>query len=144
MIPSAPFRAHPPPADRAAILRPLIAGLAARAEIMFAYLHGSFAEGLAYHDIDVAVHLAPDAASTDLFDYAAELSTELTRAVGQEVDVQVLNGAGLGFQHAVLQGEVLLVRDEEALADFIERVSIPYMEYAGLARQHLRELLAPW
>ncbi|MFQ5858394.1 MAG: nucleotidyltransferase domain-containing protein [Anaerolineae bacterium] len=115
--------------------------LEARAEIVFAYLHGSFTEGLPFHDIDVAVYLNPALAmTTDIFDYEMSLSVELTRAFRFLVDVHVLNGAPLGFQHSVLQGEALLVRDEDVLTDFIERVSLEYMDFAYLGRQYLLEV----
>jgi len=116
--------------------------LEARAEITFAYLHGSFAEGLPFHDVDVAVYLDPAYAMvTDIFDYEMNLSVELTRAIRFPVDVNVLNGAPLGFQHSVLQGEVLLVCDEDVLTDFIERVGLEYMDFAYLGHRYLLEVL---
>ncbi len=116
--------------------------LQARPEIAFAYLHGSFAEGLPYHDVDVSVYLDPSWAG-DVFDYEMTLSTELTQALRVMVDVHVLNGAPLGFCHSVLQGKVLFVRDEEMLADYIERVSLEYMDFEHLGRIYLREVLMP-
>lgn len=116
--------------------------LEAREEIVFAYLHGSFAEGLPFHDVDLAVYLDPALAmATDIFDYEMSLSVELTRSLRFPVDVHVLNGAPLGFQHNVLQGEVLLLRDEDELTDFIERVGLEYMDFAYLGRLYLLEVL---
>ena len=116
--------------------------LEAREEIVFAYLHGSFAEGLPVRDVDVAVHLDPAlAVATDIFDYEMSLSVELTRSLRFPVDVHVLNGAPLGFQHNLLQGEVLLLRDEDELTDFIERVGLEYMDFAYLGHQYLLEVL---
>jgi predicted nucleotidyltransferase len=116
--------------------------LEARAEIIFVYLHGSFAEGLPFHDVDVAVYLDPTYAMvTDIFDYEMDLSVELTRALRFPADLHVLNGAPLGFQHSVLQGEILLARDEDKLTDFIERVAIEYMDFAYLGRQYLLDVL---
>ena len=116
--------------------------LEAKSEIVFAYLHGSFAEGLPFHDVDVAVYLDPAFAMvTDIFDYEMSLSIELTRLLRFPVDVHVLNGAPLGFQHSVLQGEVLLVRDEDKLTDFIERVALEYMDFAYLGHRYLLEVL---
>ena len=110
--------------------------LEARAEIIFVYLHGSFAEGLPFHDVDVAVYLdLAYAMVTDIFDYEMSLSVELTRALRFPVDVHVLNSAPLGFQHSVLQGEVLLARDEDKLTDFIERVGFESMDFAKLGQR---------
>ena len=116
--------------------------LEAREEIVFAYLHGSFAEGLPFRDVDVAIYLDPTVAMTiDIFDYEMDLSVELTRTLRLPVDVHILNGASLGFQHSALQGEALLVRDEDKLTDFIERVAIEYMDFAYLGRRYLLEVL---
>ncbi|MFQ5610732.1 MAG: nucleotidyltransferase domain-containing protein [Anaerolineae bacterium] len=105
--------------------------LVSRAEIAFAYLHGSFVDGPVFRDIDVALYLDPaSAAGIDGFDFRMDLSVELTRALRLPVDIQLLNGAPLGFQHAVLQGEVLFARDETELTDFIERVAGEYMDFA--------------
>ena len=92
--------------------------------------------------MDVAVYLDPAFAMvTDIFDYEMSLSIELTRLLRFPVDVHVLNGAPLGFQHSVLQGEVLLVRDEDKLTDFIERVALEYMDFAYLGHRYLLEVL---
>ena len=85
--------------------------LEARDEIIFAYLHGSFAKGLPFHDVDVAVYLDPTVAvTTDIFDYEMELSVELTRTLRILVDVHVLNSAPLGFQHSILLRNLLVHR----------------------------------
>jgi hypothetical protein len=41
-----------------------------------------------------------------------------------------------------LQGEVLLVRDEDTLTRFIEHVAGEYMEYAYLGRRYLLEVIS--
>ncbi len=129
--------------EREEVLARLRELLEPREEIVFAYLHGSFAEGLPCNDIDLAVYV-DKARVEDAFDYEMGLSVELTRALRFPVDVHVLNDAPLGFQHSVLQGEAILVRDEEFLADFIERVAREYMDFAYLGRMYLEELLRKW
>ena len=126
--------------DSSVLRHQLLELLTARPEIDFAYLFGSFADELPYHDIDIAVFLSP--APSAIFDYEMELSVQLTLAVHVSVDVHVLNGAPVGFQHSALQGEPLLVRDEDRLADFIERVGYEVMEFAHHAETYLREVLS--
>jgi predicted nucleotidyltransferase len=109
--------------------------LKTRPEINFAYLHGSFIDSVAYHDVDVALYLDPPAA--DPFEYAMSLSVELTRALRVPVDIQILNHARLGFQHSVLRGELLFAQDMEKLTDFIEHVGWEYMQFS----HHLRDYL---
>ena len=122
--------------------RQLVTCLEPHAEVQFAYLHGSVLEGLPYHDLDVALYLDPsNPAARDAYDYEMRRSVELTLALRFPVDVQVLNQAPLGFQHSVVQGELLLVRHAERLADYLEDVAQRYMEFAPLGRAYLLEVL---
>lgn len=105
-------------------------------EILFAYLYGSYVEGVAYHDIDVAVFLKPT--PEDIFDYEMVLSVELTRTIKKSVDVHVLNHASLGFHHSVLRGELLFAHEEDSLTDFIEHVNGEYMEFSYHIQEYLK------
>jgi len=138
------IKAAPPrtSADASAVRAALRAYLVDRPEVIFAYVYGSFAEGLPFRDIDVGVFLDSNGpADVDPFDLETRLSLDLSRAVDLPVDVRVLNCAPVGFQHSVLRGEELLVRDEARLGDFIEHVAAEYMDFAWLGRAFLREVL---
>ena len=96
-------------------------------EIIFAYIHGSFQESSSFRDIDIALYLDRIAA----FDFESDLSCELTRLAGYEVEVRIMNKAPVDFQMSVLQkGRVLFSRDEDKKAGFIYDVGKRYMEYA--------------
>ena len=96
-------------------------------EIGFAYIHGSFAENISFRDIDIALYLDGTAA----FDFESDLSYELTRLVGYEVEVRIMNKAPVDFQMSVLQkGRVLFSRDEDKRAGFIYGVGKRYREFA--------------
>ncbi len=130
-------------ADPAATVRALRAGLRDRREVLFAYVFGSFAEGLPYRDVDVGVFVDPAAlAGKDAFDFETRLSLDLSRTLGAPIDARLLNGAPVGFQHSVLRGKVLMARDEAALGDFVEQVAEQVMDFAWLGRVYLREVLA--
>ncbi len=106
--------------------------LALRPEILFAYLHGSFTKEETFRDIDVGLFLS---IRPGVF-YESDLSHDLTRMVGREVEVRVINKAPLAFQMAVVQeGRLLFSRDEQIRTDFIERVSKKYPEFG-----HFRNL----
>lgn len=120
---------------QAEIIQHLRRRLAERAEIAFAYLHGSFLDGPAFHDIDVAVYLDP--LPDDPFDYEMGLSVELTRALGRPVDIQMFNRAPLAFQRQVFQGRLLLARDETQLTDLIETVANEYTTFAHFLPDYL-------
>jgi len=105
--------------------------------VVFAYLHGSFATGGPFHDIDVAVFL-DDSAVRDTV-RGLDLADRSSRATGYPVDVRVLNDASLAFQFRALQGQLLVVHDDEKLANFMERVGRLYLDIALLLRRATRE-----
>lgn len=123
---------------QAEIIQQLHRRLAERAEIAFAYLHGSFLDGPAFHDIDVAVYLDP--LPDDPFDYAMGLSMALTRALGRPVDIQTFNRAPLAFQRQVFQGQLLFTRDETQLTDLIETVANEYTTFAHFLPDYLEAM----
>jgi predicted nucleotidyltransferase len=130
-------RERPDPAKLRAQLSKL---LAAHAEVDFAYLFGSLSSRMAYYDVEVAVFLRPAPALATVSDYEMGLSVEFTLALGVDIDVHVLNNAPRGFQHAVLQGRPLLVRDQDRLIDFIEETGPDATEFAYLDDLDLRDV----
>ena len=116
--------------------------LAARDEIDWAYVFGSFLDGPGYHDIDVGVYLRPALSREQVFDYEAELSVRLTMTLHTMMDVHVLNHASIGFQFSVLQGEVLMARDQDRFSDFIEYIGVEVSEFAYHAERYLQEVLS--
>jgi predicted nucleotidyltransferase len=103
-----------------ALLVPLRAALAARQDVLDAYLFGSTARGEAreHSDIDIAVFVEPAALERPGFGVAAELAAELGAVLGRnDVDLVVLNGAPPVLYHRVLRDGVRLVaRDLRATA----------------------------
>lgn len=108
----------------------LAARLAAEPDVLVAYLFGSRARGTARpgSDVDVAVLLAEEA------DVAAR-QLELTAALGDGVDVVILNRAPVALGYRVLRDGVLLVRrDERARVEHWARTVDRYLDTAPLRR----------
>lgn len=128
-------------AEKRAVKNRLRERLAARPEVRFAYLHGSFLGSDRFGDVDVAVSvdrgrpLAPDPTT-----YELDLEAALERHVGLPVDVRVVDDAPPGFRYAVTLGEALFVRDREAWAMFRERTWNEYLDFAPLREEALRDL----
>ena len=69
--------------DREHVRSCLARDLDARPEILLALLHGSFARGEAFRDVDIAVWLDPARLSMDeRFRFALDLSVELRLTLG--------------------------------------------------------------
>jgi hypothetical protein len=119
------------PAERQRLAAAIRDRIEREPDIRFAYLHGSFARSEPFRDIDVAVFVGKAGRP-----FEADLSYELSRALGQEVEVRVINDAPVAFRMAVVtDGMLLLSRDEAARSDFIETTGRSYREYA-----HFRNL----
>jgi predicted nucleotidyltransferase len=128
--------------EREKILATIRDRLAARGEILFAYLHGSFPAGGPYRDLDLAVFLDPGQAAPRRWRrYEEALSVELQLALGQPVDVRALNDAPLAFRYHATAGLPLVVRDPERLAEFRARTWDDYFDFQPFARRYLREVL---
>ena len=125
---------HAEPAERGRVTRTLVAALEAEPELKFAWLHGSFLGGGGFHDVDVGVYLngAADVRSRR----ALDLGLRLDRDVGFPVDVRVLNDAPVTFLfHVFRGGRLLLSRNDERLADLMERTVREYLDMEPLLRR---------
>ncbi|MEZ4662863.1 MAG: hypothetical protein R2911_35395 [Caldilineaceae bacterium] len=111
--------------------------------IVFAVLYGSATELAYYRDLDVAIWVEPDAMSArEELGYAFALADELTHRLHFPVDVRVINRAPLAFRYHVSKGQLLLARDEEQYAQFLERTWDEYLDFKPIAMQYLREMAA--
>jgi len=123
--------------SRELVVGALAEALTGQIDVVFAYLHGSFATGGPFHDVDVAVFLDDSAVCATV--RVLDLADRLTRVTGYPVDVRVLNDAPLAFQFRALQGRLLVVGHEERLANFMERVGRLYLDIAPVLRHAARE-----
>ena len=126
------FRATPDERER--IRRTLVAVLESEPALEFAWLHGSFLAADKFRDIDIGVHLsAPVEVRSQR---GLELSVRLDQEIGFPIDVRVLNDAPVTFLfHVFREGRLLLSRNDERLADLMERTVREYLDAAPLLRQ---------
>lgn len=121
----------------------MIASLQNHTEILFAYLFGSFSEGLPFHDIDVGVYLAGEKlTSSEVLKYETKTAVEIEASVGLPVDVKVLNSAPLPLRYHVSRGQLLFSRAEPARYAFLEATWRDYFDYYPLIRQFFHDITA--
>ncbi len=112
-------------------------------EIVFAYLHGSFAGPSPFRDIDIAIFVKedprPDLKMRNLYEISIESRVE--KAVGFPVDVRVLNDAPLSFRYAVIRdGLLLLCRDDHARTEFQGLTLDLYFDFLPFRNRYLQEV----
>ena len=109
------------------LLRAIAERLSREKDILFAYLHGSFINSSSFRDIDVGIYTR----TRKDFYFVSELSYELSRSTGHEVEIKLINEAPVAFQMAVLQeGKLVFSADDDVRSAFIEKVGRRYRDYA--------------
>lgn len=111
-------------------------------EIIFVYLYGSSLEVENPKDLDIGFYIDETIIKEeDEFDYSNRLSVELSYELKKEIDVVILNYASLGLQKNVIQGKILLSKNDNIKDEFIERVIREYMDYYFYSKEYLKEVL---
>jgi hypothetical protein len=115
------------------------------AEVVAAYLFGSVARGQERKDsdVDVGVVLAQGRPRSLVeLDRVARLQDELSRAIGRDVDLVVLNGAPADLLHRVLLDRVLLFEsDHERRIEFEVQARNEYFDLLPNLERYRREVL---
>jgi predicted nucleotidyltransferase len=111
------------------------------AEVVFAYVHGSFARGEEFSDIDIALYLGDIPASP--LEYELSLEVECGEVIAHfPADVKVLNAAPLSFRyHVIKDGKLLIERDGEKRAGFQEATLADYFDFAPYRALYVKETL---
>ncbi len=110
--------------------------------ILFAFVHGSFAEEeLPFRDIDIAVYVDEETVQEDLLDFCLNVSVNLSALIGIPVDVHALNASRTGFSYEATSGKLLYTHDEELSCDFIENIRMRYYDLKPFWKENLKDLL---
>jgi predicted nucleotidyltransferase len=112
--------------------------LRGREEIVFAYVYGSFVEEEKFHDIDIGLYLS-EIAPEPFTQYGLVLSQTLSNELGIPVDVRILNFAPTSFLYHVIRGKLIIEKDEEVTAQFIEQIIRKYLDIKPLIYRGLKE-----
>ncbi|MCP9452101.1 MAG: nucleotidyltransferase domain-containing protein [Nitrospira sp.] len=104
-------------------------------------VYGSVLESDRGHDMDVGIFL-DDTTCARQMNTVDALSVALTATVGVPVDVRVLNEAPPSFLYHVLRGRLVLCRNETFLTDWLEEVSLRYLDLAPFLRSSTKDALA--
>ena len=124
--------------EKSRLIQDLASLIQDRREIVFAYLFGSFIEGLPFHDIDMGIYLS-EIKEEEATLYSIDLALVLTQAHRIPVDVRVLNFAPVSFLYHVIRGKLILERDEEVLSRFVEKTIAKYLDLKPLIRRGTKE-----
>ncbi len=115
--------------------------LSAEEKIVFAYLHGSFQEGLPFRDIDLAVFITDNLPKEQL-DYELKLEEKIEHSIKLPIDLKVINNAPPTFCYMVIKkGQELLVRDDSKRVEFEVATLNHYFDILPFRQRYLKELI---
>jgi len=115
--------------------------LSAEEQIVFAYLHGSFQEGLPFRDIDLAVFITDNLPKEQL-DYELKLEEKIEHIIKLPIDLKVINNAPPTFCYMVIKkGHGLLVRDDSKRVEFEVATLNRYFDILPFRQRYLKELI---
>jgi len=113
-------------------------------DIVFAYLFGSFLDGLSFRDIDIGIYLN-NIKEDEVYVYEVRLSEEVAencKLPFDIIDMKVLNFAPDSFLNSIFKyGRLLFTKDEELLSNLIEESSIKALANESISYQSLKELI---
>lgn len=128
-------------------LEELAAALRARPEVLFAFVHGSYARTAqplgksGFRDIDIGVFVDSSQVPAEKeLDFALALEDVLNQLSPHVVDVQVINSAPITFRYHVTEGDLLFTRSATVLSDFLEQTWREYLDFRPVAMQYLRDV----
>lgn len=129
--------------QRANLKREVTLFLTNRREIIFAYLFGSFVDGIPFKDIDLALFLDTKLTPCEQAEeYAEQCSEDLAKSFKQVFDVSIMNRAPARFILSILkEGELLFSRDEILRTDLIEKCSLVSIQNEVISTQYLTEIV---
>ncbi len=82
-----------------------------------------------FNDTDIAVHLKEGMSEKEILEFELSEGVELSKELGFEIDLRVLNGRKIVFLHQVLRdGKLLFCRDERKRVEFETEVYSRYLD----------------
>lgn len=131
-----------PEVDREKIREKLKQCLEREETIIFAYLHGSFAEKRPFRDIDIAAYIdEKQIARERRLDFEFSVSTRLETNIGFPIDLRIINYASLSFQYYSTSGILLFCRDENVHVAFLAKTRSLYLDFKPSSERFLKEML---
>ena len=98
--------------------------------VLFAYLHGSFAEGRPFRDIDIAVFVVESKiAKEKALDFEMSISLRLEKIIKMPIDVKIINYAPLAFQFYSTAGRLLICNEDDLRVDFLTTMRSIYFDF---------------
>ncbi len=113
-------------------------------EVLFAFIFGSFqdvAGNMPFRDIDVGIFIKEIGLKEAVY-YALDLSQHLSSSISYPVDVRIINEAPIPFLFHVIQGKLVVNKDDDLTSDFMENVIRRYLDMKPLLHMAAKEAFA--
>jgi len=118
------------------IQKDLITFLRGEKRVSVAYLFGSYAKKTRTADSDIDIAILLSETPEKMLEYYLHLVDELSKILGNQVDLIILNASPPLLKHQVIKyGKIVYSRNEEARVKFEARTQCEYLDFSrALAR----------
>ena len=121
------------------IIKDITSLLSAEDQILFAYLHGSFQEGLPFRDVDLAIFKI-DSPPKQQLDYELRLEGIIEEKIKLPIDLKVLNNVPISFCYMVIKkGRKLFIRNDSKRVEFEVGTLKRYFDLLPSRQHYLKE-----
>lgn len=124
--------------ERERLVQHLEALLRKHDEVVFAYIYGSFAEGMPFHDIDLGLYLS-DITEEESTHYSLTLGQKLSKELKMPIDIRILNFAPVSFLYHVIRGILIFERKEGTRDLVVERTVRKYLDLKPIIHRGVKE-----
>jgi uncharacterized protein len=113
-------------------------------QVVFSFVFGSFSNDFdnnPFQDIDIGIYVKNMDPKTAVH-YSLDLSQKLSKALRFPVDVRVVNDAPVPFLFHVIQGKLIVNKDDDITSGFMEHVIRRYLDMKPLLHHAAKEAFA--
>lgn len=113
-------------------------------EVLFAFIFGSFQDpsgNSPFQDIDIGIFTKEMDPKKAVYS-ALDLSRQLSRSISYPVDVRIINKAPIPFLFHVIQGKLIVNKDDDLTSGFMENVIRRYLDMKPLLYIAAKEAFA--
>lgn len=125
--------------DKERIIDTLKGVLSKENKVVLAFLYGSFLDDGPFRDIDIGVFVKDPSVLPPLYEMELEVNLEEAIDKAFPVDARVINKAPFTFAYHVIQGKLLLCRDDSLFADLVTTIARKYHDIQPLLSHYQRE-----
>jgi uncharacterized protein len=133
-----------PAEEKRLIIEKLARLISGQDQVVFSFVFGSFSDdddNNPFQDIDIGVYVKNMNPKTAVH-FSLDLSQAVSKSLLFPVDIRVINDAPIPFLFHVIQGKLIVNKDDDVTSGFMEHVMRRYLDMKPLLHHAAKEAFA--